>query len=63
MQQKRKVLLVCLLLVAIMGSSALCHQLVLNVVFILTTARVPGAAPPFECQDTPSQKLNSKLLF
>lgn len=60
--EKKEVLLVCLPLVAIMWSSALCHQLVLKVVLIATTARAPKATTPFECRDTPSQKLNSKLL-
>lgn len=34
----------------------------LKVVLTATTARAPKAAAPFECRDTPSQKLNSKLL-
>lgn len=60
--EKKEELLVCLLLVAIMWSSALCHQLVLNIVLILTTGRAPGAVCPFECHDTPSHKFNCKLL-
>lgn len=60
--QQKAVLLVCLLLVVIMWSLALCHQLVLNMMLIMTTAGVLGVVSVFEYQEVPARKLNSKLL-